>query len=140
MLLESMQPDGTPTPGFGVAGVSHVEVGLNTSVTDLAVRANGDLVESTPSNGIVPNAYNCDTLQSIVQVDAAGNGPTSTVSIEYPSMVTPQGWPMTLLIDANDRVLVGGFRLWDFNFPVPDSDHVVTRLVRDHIFADGFDT
>jgi hypothetical protein len=139
VLLVSLQPDGTPTPGFGVAGVSHVEVGINTSVTDLAVRANGDLVVSTPSNGIMPNPYNGDTLQSIVQFDATGNGPTATVSIEYPSMVTPQGWPMSLLVDANDGVLVGGFRLWNFNFPIPDSDHVVTRLVRDVLFADGFD-
>lgn len=140
VLLVSRQPDGTPTPGFGVVGMSHVGVGINTSVTDLAVRANGDLVVSTPSNGLAPDPYNGDTLQSIVQFDAAGNGPTATVSIEYPSLVTPQGWPMSLLVDANDRVLVGGFRLWDFNFPVPDSDHVVTRLVRDRIFDDGFDT
>ena len=139
VLLVSLQPDGTPTPGFGVAGVSHVEVGINTSVTDLAVRASGELVVSTPSNGIVPNPYNGDTLQSIVQFDATGNGPTATVSIEYPSAVTPQGWPMSLLVDASDRVLVGGFRLWDFNFPIPDSDHVVTRLVRDRLFDDGFD-
>ncbi|WP_395683913.1 hypothetical protein [Dokdonella sp.] len=140
VLLVSLQPDGTPTPGFGVAGVSSVEVGINTSVTDLVVRANGDLVVSTPSNGIMPNPYNGDTLQSIVQFDASGSGPTSTVSIEYPSQVTPQGWPMTMLVDANDRVLVGGFRLWDFNFPIPDSDHVVTRLMRDGIFGNGFDS
>jgi uncharacterized delta-60 repeat protein len=139
ILLVSLQPDGTPAPGFGVAGVSHVEVGINTSVTDLAVRANGDLVVSTPSNGIMPNPYNGDTLQSILQFDAAGNGPTATVSIEYPSLVTPQGWPMTMRVDADDRVLVAGFRLWDFNFPIPDSDHVVTRLVRDRILRDGFD-
>jgi uncharacterized delta-60 repeat protein len=139
VLLVSLQPDGTPAPGFGIAGISHVEVGINTSVTDLAMRPNGDLVVSTPSNGITPNPYNGDTLQSIVQFDATGNGPTATVSIEYPSMVTPQGWPMSLLVDASDRVLVGGFRLWDFNFPVPDSDHVVTRLVRDRLFDDGFD-
>jgi uncharacterized delta-60 repeat protein len=139
VLLVSLQPDGTPTPGFGVAGISHIGVGINTSVTDLAVRSNGDLVVSTPSNGLAPDPYNGDTLQSIVQFDATGAGPTATVSIEYPSLVTPQGWPMTLLVDANDRVLVGGFRLWDFNFPVPDSDHVVTRLVRDRIFDDGFE-
>ena len=139
VLLVSLQPDGTPTPGFGVAGVSHVGVGINTSVTDLAVRANGDLVVSTPSNGLAPDPYNGDTLQSIVQFDASGSGPTATVSIEYPSLVTPQGWPMSLLVDADDRVLVGGFRLWDFNFPIPDSDHVVTRVVRDHLFDDGFD-
>ncbi len=70
----------------------------------------------------------------------AGMVMVSASALDDPSLVTPQGWPMTLLIDANDRVLVGGFRLWDFNFPVPDSDHVVTRLVRDFIFADGFDT
>jgi len=45
---------------------------------------------------------------------------------------------VSLLVDAEDRILVAGFRLWDFNFPIPDSDHSVTRLVRDAIFADGF--
>jgi uncharacterized delta-60 repeat protein len=139
ILLVSLQPDGTRTPGFGVDGLSHADIGTNLQTTDLVVRANGDLVVSTPSNGILPDGYNPDTLQSIVQFDAAGNGPTATVSIEYPSMVTPQGWPMSMLVDASDRVLVAGFRLWDFNFPIPDSDHVVTRLVRDVIFADGLD-
>ncbi|HEY6940124.1 hypothetical protein [Dokdonella sp.] len=139
VLLVSLQPDGTRTPGFGVDGVSHADIGINLQTTDLVVRSNGDLVVSTPSNGITPDPYNPDTLQSIVQFDAAGNGPTATVSIEYPSLVTPQGWPTTMLVDEADRVLVAGFRLWDFNFPIPDSDHVVTRLVRDVIFVDGFD-
>ena len=139
VLLVSLQPDGTRTPGFGVDGLVHADIGVNLQTTDLVVRANGDLVVSTPSNGILPNDYNSDTLQSIVQFDAAGNGPTATVSIEYPSLVLPQGWPMSMLVDASDRVLVAGFRLWDFNFPIPDSDHVVTRLVRDAIFADSFD-
>ncbi|HEU4662778.1 MAG TPA: hypothetical protein VFS55_01975 [Dokdonella sp.] len=139
VLLVSLQPDGTHTPGFGVDGVSHADIGINLQTTDLVVRSNGDLVVSTPSNGITPDPYNPDTLQSIVQFDATGNGPDATVSIEYPSLVTPQGWPTTMLVDAADRVLVAGFRLWNFNFPIPDSDHVVTRLVRDLIFADGLD-
>ena len=139
VLLVSLQPDGTRTPGFGVDGLVHADIGVNLQTTDLVVRANGDLVVSTPSNGILPNDYTSDTLQSVVQFDAAGNGPTATVSIEYPSMVMPQGWPMSMLVDASDRVLVAGFRLWDFNFPIPDSDHVVTRLVRDVIFADGYE-
>jgi hypothetical protein len=79
-------------------------------------------------------------LQSIVQFDANGNGPTATVSIEYPSAISPGGRPTTLLMDARDRVLVGGFRLWDYNFPVPDSDHTLTRLLRDSIFAGGFES
>ena len=77
--------------------------------------------------------------QSIVQFDSIGNGPTATVSFEYPSNVTPQGWPVSLLVDADDRILVAGFRLWDFNFPIPDSDHSITRLFRDTIFAGSFD-
>jgi len=100
---------------------------------------NGDIVVSTPSNGLLPDPYNSDTLQSVVQFDAAGNGPTSTVSFEYPSQVTPQGWPVSLLVDAQDRILVAGFALWDFNFPIPDSDHSVTRLARDSIFKGTFD-
>jgi len=139
VLLVSLQPDGTPSAGFGGGGPTHINLGVNTSVLDLVVRANGDLVVSMASNGIVPNDYNGDGLQSIAQFDATGNGPTSTVSIEYPSHVTPNGQPYSLLLDAQDRVLVAGFRQWDFNFPVPDSDHSITRLVRDSVFADGFE-
>jgi uncharacterized delta-60 repeat protein len=139
VLLASLEPDGTPTAGFGVDGVSSINVGLNTEVLDMAVRANGDLVVSMASNGILPNSYTSDMLQSIVQFDPSGNGPTSTVSIEYPSSVTPGGRPTSLLVDSSDRILVAGFRLWDFNFPIPDSDHSVTRLMRDGIFASGFE-
>jgi uncharacterized delta-60 repeat protein len=139
VLLASLEPNGQPTMEFGVDGVTHVTVGTNTTVTDMVVRPSGDIVVSTPSNGLLPDPYNSDTLQSIVQFDANGNGPTATVSFEYPSLVTPQGWPMSLLVDADDRILVAGFRLWDFNFPIPDSDHSVTRLQRDGIFAGSFD-
>jgi len=140
VLLASLEPDGTPSPGFGVDGVNRADVGLNTEVLDMAVRANGDIVVSMASNGILPNPYSSDMLQSIAQFDAAGNGPTATVSVEYPSMVSPGGRATTLYVDPRDRVLVGGFRLWDYNFPVPDSDHTLMRLVRDSVFADGFDS
>lgn len=139
VLLASLQPDGTPTPDFGVGGATHVNVGLNALVQDMAVRPDGAIVVAMSANGIVPNPYTPATQQSIAQFDASGNGPTATVSIEYPSQVTPQGTPTSLYVDARDRVLVAGFRLWDFNFPVPDSDHSLTRLVRDGIFASGFE-
>lgn len=139
VLLASLQPDGTPSPGFGTNGIAHINVALNGATQDLAVRPNGDLVVSMASNGIIPNGYTPATQQSIVQFDASGNGPTSTVSIEFPSSLTPNGYPYSLLVDSRDRILVAGFRMWDFNFPVPDSDHSVTRLVRDGIFADGFE-
>ncbi len=139
VLLASLEPNGAPSMGFGINGSTHINVGLNTQTTDMVVRPNGEIVVSTPSNGLVPDPYNSDTLQSIVQFDASGNGPTATVSFEYPSQVTPQGWPTSLLVDAEDRILVAGFRLWDFNFPIPDSDHSITRLARDTIFANAFD-
>jgi uncharacterized delta-60 repeat protein len=139
VLLASLEPNGQPTMNFGVDGMTHVTVGSTTTVTDMVVRQNGDIVVSTPSNGLLPDPYNSDTLQSVLQFDALGNGPTATVSLEYPSLVMPQGWPMSLLVDAEDRILVAGFRLWDFNFPIPDSDHSVVRLSRDSIFAGGFD-
>ncbi|MET0229656.1 MAG: hypothetical protein ABW186_01845 [Rhodanobacteraceae bacterium] len=139
VLLASLEPDGTPSPGFGTGGVANINVGLNTEVLDLAIRQSGDLVVSMASSGILPNPYNPEMLQSIAQFDAAGNGPTSTISIDYPSAITPGGRPTSLLVDENDRVLVAGFRLWDFNFPVPDSDHSLTRLVRDGIFAGDFE-
>lgn len=139
LLLASLEPDGTPTDSFGTNGITHILLGLNAATQDLAVRPNGDLVVSMASNGIIPNDYTPATQQSIVQFDASGNGPTSTVSIEYPSALTPNGYPYSLLVDSRDRVLVAGFAMWDFVFPVPDSDHSVTRLVRDGIFADGFE-
>ena len=139
VLLASLEPDGTPTPDFGVGGITHINLGLNAATLDMGVRSNGDIVVSMSSNGIIPNPYTPDILQSIAQFDASGNGPTSTVSIEYPSLVTPGGSPASLYVDARDRVLVAGFRLWDFNFPVPDSDHSLTRLVRDGIFAGDFE-
>jgi uncharacterized delta-60 repeat protein len=139
VLLASLEPDGSPTPGFGVDGVARINVGLNTETLDMAVRANGDLVVSMASNGLLPNPYTSDMLQSIAQFDASGNGPTATVSISYPAESSPGGRPNSLLVDAHDRVLVAGFRLWGWNWPVPDSDHTVTRLLRDGVFADGFD-
>lgn len=139
VLLASLQPDGTPTAGFGDGGVVRVNIGLNTEVLDAVVRPTGEVVVSMASNGITPNPYSPSILQSIVQFDPAGAGPTATVSIEYPSLVTPQGRPNALVVDAQDRILVGGSRLWDFVFPFPDADHSLTRLVRDGIFADGFE-
>jgi hypothetical protein len=139
VLLASLEPNGQPTMAFGVDGMTHVPIGMNTTVTDMVVRPNGDIVVSTPSNGLLPDPYNSDTLQSIVQFDSEGNGPTATVSFEYPSLVQPQGWPVSLLVDPEDRILVAGFRLWDFIFPIPDSDHSVARLERDGIFRGTFD-
>lgn len=139
VLLASLEPDGTPTADFGNGGVVKVNVGLNTETLDLAIRPNGDLVVSMASSGLLPNPYTPEMLQSIVQFDATGNGPTATVSIDYPSNVTPGGRPTSLLVDDRDRVLVAGFRLWDYIFPVPDSDHSLTRLVRDGIFRGDFE-
>lgn len=139
VLLASLEPNGTPTPDFGVGGATHVNVGLNAAVLDMGVRSNGDIVVSMSANGIIPNPYTPAIQQSIAQFDASGNGPTATVSIEYPSLVTPGGSPASLYVDSQDRVLVAGFRLWDFSFPVPDSDHSLTRFVRDAIFASGFE-
>ena len=59
--------------------------GLNAIVQDMRVRSNGDIVVSMSANGINPNPYTQATQQSIAQFDASGNGPTATVSIEYPS-------------------------------------------------------
>jgi len=139
VFLASLQPDGTPTPGFGIDGTSSINVGVNTEVMDFVVRANGDIVVGMASSGLLPNDYTSDGLQSFAQFDASGNGPTATTSIEFPSHVTPGGRPTSMLVDAQDRVLAAGFRLWDFNFPIPDSDHSMLRLVRDSIFADGLE-
>lgn len=141
VLLASIEPDGTPTIGFGVGGSVRSEVGINVEVHDMVVRPNGDIVVGTASNGLFPNSYQQAQQQSIVQFDANGNGPTATISIEYPTAgdFPAQGRPTSLLVDAGDRVLVAGARLWEFVFPLPDADHTLTRLVRDGIFEDGFE-
>ena len=55
------------------------------------------------------------------------------------SCMTPTARANSLLVDSEDRIVAAGLRLWDFNFPIPDSDHAVTRLERDHVFLAGFD-
>ena len=141
VLLASIGPDGTPTIGFGVGGIVRSEVGINVEVHDMVVRPNGDIVVGTASNGLFPNPYQQAQQQSIVQFDANGNGPTATISLEYPTAgdFPAQGRPTSLLVDAQDRLLVAGARLWEFVFPLPDADHTLTRLVRDGVFADGFE-
>jgi uncharacterized delta-60 repeat protein len=141
VLLASLDPDGTPSAGFGVGGMIRTNVGLNTEVQDMVVRPNGDIVVGMASSGLLPNPYTPAIQQSIVQFDAAGNGPTATVSIEYPvgGDFPAQGRPSSLLVDSRDRVLVAGFSLWEFVWPIPDAYHTLTRLVRDGVFASGFE-
>ena len=141
VLLASIEPDGTPTTGFGVGGIVRTEVGINVEVLDMVVRPNGDIVLGSMSSGLFPNPYTQAQQQSILQFDANGNGPTATISLEYPTAgdFPAQGRPTALLVDAEDRVLVAGARLWEFVFPLPDADHTLARLVRDGVFADGFD-
>ena len=93
----------------------------------------------SPSNGLVPNDYTSEGLESFAEFDASGNGPTSTLSIAFRSSVEPTARANSLLVDGDDRVLAAGFRLWDFEFPIPDSDHAVMRLQRDHIFISALD-
>jgi hypothetical protein len=141
VLLASLEPDGRPTDAFGTNGVVNVNVGLNTETLDVATYADGQIVVSLSSNGLVPNDYNPAGLESFAEFDATGNGPTSTLSIAFPSDVdvTPTARANSLLVDSADRILAAGFRLWAFNFPIPDSDHAVMRLQRDHVFVGGFD-
>jgi hypothetical protein len=47
-LLASFQPNGAPGMDFGINGMTHINV---VATTDMVVRANGDIVVSTPSNG-----------------------------------------------------------------------------------------
>lgn len=139
VLLASLEPDGTPTAAFGTNGIVNVNVGLNTETLDVAVFGDGGILVSLSSNGLVPNDYTPDGLESFVEFDATGSGPFATMSIEYPSSVGPTARANSLLVDSQDRVVAAGFRLWDYTFPIPDSDHAVTRLLRDRVFAGGFD-
>lgn len=141
VLLASLEPDGTPTSGFGSNGIVNVNVGLNTVTLDVAAWADGEILVSLSSNGLIPNDYTPDGLESFAEFDANGSGPTSTLSIAFPSNqnVGPTARANSLLVDSQDRILAAGFRLWDFVFPIPDSDHAVTRLIHDHVLSSGFD-
>lgn len=142
VLLAALEPDGSLATDFAEGGLTHINVGFNTETTDMALRANGDLVVSMQSSGLLPDEYYPFTLQSVVQFDASGNGPTATVSLEFPSSQdqSPLARPSALAMDASDRVIVAGLRLWGYpNYPAPDFDMTATRLVGDTIFADGFE-
>lgn len=141
VLLASVEPDGTPTATFGIGGMIRANVGINTEVQAMVVRPDGDIVVAMASSGLLPNEYSPAIQQSMVQFEPDGSGPTATVSIEYPVAgdFPAQGRPVSMLVDSRDRVLVGGFALWEFVFPIPDAYHTLTRLVRDGVFASGFE-
>ena len=142
VLLAALNADGTLDDDFAGGGLAHVNIGFNTDTTALALRANGDLVLSMQSNGLLPDEYDPFNLQSVVEFDANGGGPISTVSLQFESdpEQSPLGRPKSVMVDANDRVVVAGLRLWGYpNYPAPDFDITATRLVRDAIFAGGFE-
>jgi uncharacterized delta-60 repeat protein len=142
VLLAALEPNGSLAADFAGGGLAHVNVGFNTETTAMALRADGDLVVSMQSSGLLPDEYYPFSLQSVVQFDASGDGPISTVSLEFPSSEdqSPLARPSALAVDASDRVIVAGLRLWGYpNYPAPDFDITATRLVSDVIFAQGFE-
>lgn len=140
VLLALLEPDGTPTTGFGDgSGIGHLAIGHDTNVTDIAERANGDLVVAISSSDLLPNDRYPSTLQSVAQFDANGHGVTSTVSIEFPSGTTPYARAASMLIDARDRIVVAGTCLLDSGIKGADYAQTLVRLVRDGVFSDGFE-
>lgn len=143
VLLAALNADGSLATGFAGGGLTHANVGFNTETTAIALRPGGDFVVTMQSNGLLPDEYDPFNLQSVVQFDANGNGPTATASLQFPSdpNQSPLARPTSVLVDADNRVVVAGLRLWGYpNYPAPDFDFTVTRLVRDEIFAGGFET
>jgi len=142
VLLAALKPDGGLDGDFSGGGLAHLNVGFNTETTAIALRANGDLVVTVQSNGLLPDEYEPFNLQSVIEFDANGAGPIATTSLLFASdpEQSPLGRPKSVIIDTNDRVVVAGLRLWGYtNWPVPDFDFTATRLVRDTIFANGFE-
>ena len=142
VLLAALDAGGNVMPDFAGGGLTHVNVGFNSETTAIAERPNGDFVVTVQSNGLLPDEYNPFNLQSVVQFDANGNGPTATVSLQFPSdpEQSPLARPTSVFVDADNRVVVAGLRLWNYaHYPAPDFDFTVTRLVRDEIFAGGFE-
>lgn len=143
VLLAALTADGSLAAGFAGGGLTHVNVGFNTETTAIALRPDGDFVVTMQSNGLLPDDYDPFNLQSVVQFDANGNGPTATASLQFPSdpNQSPLARPTSVLVDADNRVVVAGLRLWGYpNYPPPDFDFTATRLVRDEIFAGSFET
>jgi len=142
VLLAALNADGSLVADFVDGGLAHVNVGFNTETTALVLRADGDLVVTMQSNGLLPDDYEPFNLQSVIEFDANGNGPIATASVEFPSdpNQSPLARPTAAMIDANDRVVVAGLRLWAYpDYPAPDFDFTATRFVREKIFANGFD-
>jgi hypothetical protein len=143
VLLAALTADGSLASGFAGGGLTHVNVGFNTETTAVALRPDGDFVVTMQSNGLLPDEYDPFNLQSVVQFDANGNGPDATASLQFPSdpEQSPLARPTSVLVDADNRVVVAGLRLWGYpNYPAPDFDFTATRLMRDEIFAGSFET
>lgn len=142
LMLAALNADGSLAADFAGGGLTHYAVGFNTETTALAERADGRFVVTLQSNGLAPDEYYPFNLQSIAEFDANGNGPIATASVQFESdpEQSPLARPTSVIVDADNRVLMAGLRLWGYpNYPAPDFDFTLTRFVSDTIFANGFE-
>jgi hypothetical protein len=138
-LVASINPDGTPTEDFNTTGFRVVSTGHDLVFNDIKREDNGNyLIAGT----IVGNANPATTMDFFVtrllpsgSTDLDGFNPPSGYSLVNVSGSNDIANALAL---QKDRIIVAGSSLTSVG-PPPNLDFSAIGLMRDRIFANGFD-
>jgi hypothetical protein len=145
LMLAEFAADGSPSTDFAGGGSTHLTIGHETDVTNLAMRSDGSLVVAMTAKGLLPDDTTDSEEQSVAEFDAVGAGPTSTASIAFDFAIPPAppySFATALDIDDADRVVLAGGHFYGKIGGTLISigvEMTATRFVRDAIFANGFE-
>jgi hypothetical protein len=144
VTLIELMPDGSLAQDFGVAGVANSFPTYNTLVIGVTERPGlGDLVVTLQSDGVVPD-NELSHQETLLDFSPDGRLMRSGYYSIIPSNAIDTGafsHPIGVLVDAQNRSLMWGWRDWQFlNHPpyIHDRDMTLSRFVdTDAIFANG---
>jgi hypothetical protein len=146
LMLAELEADGRLSADFAGGGSTHVMIGHETDVKDLALRGDGSLVVAMTTLGLLPDGVSDSNQQSVAEFDGDGAGPTATASIEFDGEAPPTSsasFAGALDIDDDGRVVLAGTHFCgQFGRSaqiVLCTEMTATRFVRDVIFASAFD-
>jgi hypothetical protein len=144
-LIELM-PDGSLAQDFGDNGVANSLPGYNIEVVGVAERPGlGDLVVTMQTDGLLPGDFSGVHQQAVLDYSPNGRTLRSEFARIIPSNAIDTGAasrPVGILVDAQNRSLMWGWRNWQFVTHPPyifDRDITVSRFIdSDAIFGNGF--
>ncbi|HKP67576.1 MAG TPA: hypothetical protein VJX31_13170 [Casimicrobiaceae bacterium] len=145
LVLAELDTTGAFAGDFAGGGMTHLTIGHDTDVSDLALRTDGSLVVAMTTYGLLPDVAAHSQEQSVAEFGADGAGPVSTASIAFDYAIPPKppySFATALDIDAADRVVLAGGHFYGMIGGTIISigvEMTATRFVRDAVFADGFE-